>query len=91
MGYGYEEGCEHEFIPLEGQGAVSIDRVMCIVRVGDETAIHLRNGAVMVTGFKPETLARRYNSLMSEARRNAGIAALSQFPGDAPGQGGIRR
>ena len=77
------------FIPLEGQGAVSIDRVMCIVRVGDETAIHLRNGAVMVTGFKPETLARRYNSLMSEARRNADIARQLQFPGDAPGQGGI--
>ena len=79
------------FIPLEGQGAVSLDRVICFVRVGDETAIHLRNGAVMVTGFKPETLARRYNSLMSEARRNADIARQLQFPGDAPGQGGIRR
>jgi len=77
------------FIPLEGQGAVSLDRVICFVRVGDETAIHLRNGAVMVTGFKPETLARRYNSLMSEARRNADIARQLQFPGDAPGQGGI--
>lgn len=77
------------FIPLEGQGAVSLDRVICFVRVGDETAIHLRNGAVMVTGFKPETLARRYNSLMSEARRNADIARRLQFPGDAPGQGGI--
>ena len=77
------------FIPLEGQGAVSIDRVICLVRYGDETAIHLRNGEVMVTGFKPETLARRYNSLMSEARRNADIARQLQFPGDAPGQGGI--
>lgn len=77
------------FIPLEGQGAVSLDRVICFVRVGDETAIHLRNGAVMATGFKPETLARRYNSLMSEARRNADIARQLQFPGDAPGQGGI--
>ena len=77
------------FIPLEGQGAVSLDRVICFVRVGDETAIHLRNGAVMVTGLKPETLARRYNSLMSEARRNADIARQLQFPGDAPGQGGI--
>ncbi len=77
------------FIPLEGQGAVSLDRVICFVRVGDETEIHLRNGAVMVTGFKPETLARRYNSLMSEARRNADIARQLQFPGDAPGQGGL--
>ncbi len=70
------------FIPLEGQGAVSLDRVVCLVRVGDETAIFLRDGTVMATGFKPETLARRYNSLMSEARRNADIAATTHFPGD---------
>ena len=59
------------FIPLEGQGIVSIRRVVAIVRHGKETAIHLRNGELLVTGFKPETLGKRYTAFCKQARDEA--------------------
>lgn len=58
------------FIPLEGQGIISLQRVIALVREGNETAIFLRDGTVMATGFKPDTLARRYRSFMKDASRN---------------------
>lgn len=59
------------FIPLEGTSAVSIRRVVALVRYGNETAIHLRDGSFLSTGFRPETLAKRYNAFAKEARENA--------------------
>ncbi len=58
------------FIPLEGEGTVSIERVVALVRDEKETAIFLRDGSLMATGFKPGTLAKRYRTFSSEARRN---------------------
>jgi len=59
------------FIPLEGQGIVSIRRIIAIVRYDGETAIYLRNGSLLATGFRPETLGKRYNAFSKEARENA--------------------
>lgn len=58
------------FIPLEGQGIVSLHRVIALVREDSETAIYMRDGTVMATGFKPDTLAKRYRSFMKEASKN---------------------
>jgi hypothetical protein len=58
------------FIPLEGEGIVSINRVIALVREENETAIYLENGSLLATGFKPETLAKRYRTFGAEARRN---------------------
>jgi hypothetical protein len=57
------------FIPLEGQGIVSLHRVIALVREENETAIFLRDGTVMATGFKPDTLAKRYRSFLKDASR----------------------
>jgi hypothetical protein len=59
------------FIPLEGEGTVSIRRVVALVRHDGETAICLRDGSLLSTGFRPETLAKRYNAFVKEARENA--------------------
>jgi hypothetical protein len=59
------------FIPLEGQGIVSIRRVIAMIRHGDETAVYLRDGSLLATGFRPETLGKRYNAFSKEARENA--------------------
>lgn len=48
------------FLPLEEDGLVDMGRVVALVREGNETAIILRDGTVMATGFTPLTLARRY-------------------------------
>jgi len=58
------------FIPLEGQGIISLQRVIALVREENETAIFLRDGTVIATGFKPDTLAKRYRSFMKDASRN---------------------
>ena len=55
------------FIPLEGQGIVSIRRIIAIVRYDGETAIYLRNGSLLATGFRPETLCKRYNAFRKVA------------------------
>ncbi|MBP6332453.1 MAG: hypothetical protein KA342_03310 [Aminivibrio sp.] len=59
------------FIPLEGQGVVSIRRVVAMIRHGDETAVYLNDGTILATGFRPETLGKRYNAFSKEARENA--------------------
>ena len=48
------------FLPLEEDGLVDMGRIVALVREGNETAIILRDGTVMATGFTPLTLARRY-------------------------------
>jgi hypothetical protein len=48
------------FLPLEEDGLVDLGRVVALVREGNETAIILRDGSVMATGFTPRTLADRY-------------------------------
>ncbi len=48
------------FLPLEEDGLVDLGRVVALVREGNETAIILRDGSVMATGFTPRTLAARY-------------------------------
>ena len=62
---------ENMFIPLEGQGIVSIRRVVALVRHGAETAVYLRDGTLLATGFRPETLRKRYNAFRKEARAAA--------------------
>jgi len=47
------------FLVLEQNTFVHIDRVLALVREGNETAIILRDGSVMATGFQPMTVARR--------------------------------
>ncbi|MDI9388376.1 MAG: hypothetical protein QM441_04005 [Synergistota bacterium] len=62
------------FIPLEGEGLISIHRIVALVRQGGGTVVHLRDGTVLTTGFRPETLAKRYNSFRKEAIANARAA-----------------
>ena len=59
------------FIPLEGQDVISVMRIVAMVRRGDETFICLGDGTTVVTGFRPETLRKRYNAFSKEARENA--------------------
>lgn len=56
------------FIPLEGQDVISINRVVAMVRSGEFTTIFLRDGSTAKSGFRPETLAKRYNGFCKEAR-----------------------
>ena len=59
------------FIPLEGQGVVSIRRVVAMIRHGDETAVYLNDGTILATGFRPEPLGKRYNAFSKEPREHA--------------------
>ncbi len=59
------------FIPLEGQDAIYIGRIVAMVRRGDETSLYLRDGTTKNTVFRPETLRKRYNAFRKEARENA--------------------
>ncbi|WP_024821562.1 hypothetical protein [Aminobacterium mobile] len=59
------------FIPLEGQGIISAGKIVAIIRHGDETALYLKDGSVAATGFKPETLSKRYRAFTKESRRRA--------------------
>ncbi len=56
------------FLPLEEDGLVDLGRVVALVREGNETAIVLRDGSVMATGFTPMTLARRYERFQEATR-----------------------
>lgn len=52
------------FLPLEENDLVHMGRIVALVRDESETAIVLRDGSVMATGFTPRTLARRYAELV---------------------------
>jgi hypothetical protein len=56
------------FLPLEEDGLVDLGRVVALVREGNETAIILRDGSVMATGFTPMTLARRFERFQEASR-----------------------
>jgi hypothetical protein len=56
------------FLPLEEDGLVDLGRVVALVREGNETAIILRDGSVMATGFTPMTLARRFERFQEATR-----------------------
>ncbi|HOI82581.1 MAG TPA: hypothetical protein PLP89_05125 [Synergistales bacterium] len=47
------------FLLLEENMMVHMGRVLALVRFEGETAVLLRDGSVMATGFTPPTLARR--------------------------------
>lgn len=47
------------FLLLEENMMVHMGRILALVRFEGETAVLLRDGSVMATGFTPPTLARR--------------------------------
>jgi hypothetical protein len=57
------------FLILEGEDAVFLERVVALVREGNETAILYRDGSVRATGFTPLTLAARTERLMRAGRK----------------------
>ncbi|HOG14743.1 MAG TPA: hypothetical protein PLY39_06265 [Synergistales bacterium] len=54
------------FLLLEESMMVHLGRVLALVRYEGETAVLLRDGSVMATGFTPPTLARRSSRFMEE-------------------------
>jgi len=59
------------FLVLEQNTFVHIDRVLALVREGNETAIILRDGSVMATGFQPMTVARRSEEFIKRGMKLA--------------------
>lgn len=55
------------FLPLEGDDLIHLGRVVALVRDEGETAIVLRDGTVLATGFTPRTLAQRHRHFVREA------------------------
>lgn len=56
------------FLLLEENMMVHMGRVLALVRFEGETAVLLRDGTVMATGFTPPTLARRSACFMEEGK-----------------------
>jgi len=59
------------FLLLEESMLVDMGRVLALVRFGGETAVLLRDGSVMATGFTPLTIAKRSNRYMEEGKERA--------------------
>lgn len=59
------------FLLLEENMMVHLGRVLALVRFEGETAVLLRDGSVMATGFTPPTLARRSSRFMEEGTGSA--------------------
>ncbi len=59
------------FLLLEGNGAIHIDRVLALVREENETAVILRDGSVMATGFTPLTIDRRSRRFLEKGKAEA--------------------
>lgn len=59
------------FLLLEGKGAVHIDRVLALVREGHETAVIMRDGSVMATGFTPMTICKRSRRFLEKGKAEA--------------------
>lgn len=76
------------FLPLEENDLVHMDRIVALVRDEGETAIILRDGSVMATGFTPRTLARRYAELQhimsAVPRKDVKGSSLSPATGRTP-------
>lgn len=59
------------FLILEKNTFLYIGRVLALVREGNETAIILRDGSVMATGFQPMTIARRSEEFIKNGKKLA--------------------
>jgi hypothetical protein len=64
-------GFSSVFLLLEGNDAIHIDRVLALVREEKETAVILRDGSVMATGFTPLTIARRSRRFLEKGKAEA--------------------
>lgn len=56
------------FLLLEESMTVHMGRVIALVRFEGETAVLLRDGSVMATGFTPATIARRSERFMEKGK-----------------------
>ena len=59
------------FLLLEENMMVHMDRVLALVRFEGETAVLLKDGSVMATGFTPLTSSRRSERFMREGEEMA--------------------
>ena len=59
------------FLLLEENMMVHMDRVLALVRFEGETAVLLKDGSVMATGFTPLTISRRSKRFMREGEEMA--------------------
>jgi len=59
------------FLVLEKNTFVHMDRVLALVREGNETAVIFRDGSVMATGFHPLTVARRSEAFIESGKELA--------------------
>ena len=55
------------FIPIEGEDCIFLEKAIALVREDDRTVVYYDDGRKSVTGFRPSTLARRYEDLFEEA------------------------
>ncbi|MDO9508031.1 MAG: hypothetical protein Q7I97_01590 [Thermovirgaceae bacterium] len=61
------------FLLLEESMLVHVGRVLALVRFEGETAVLLRDGSVMATGFTPPTIAKRSGRFMEEGKERARV------------------
>ncbi len=59
------------FLLLEENMLVHMDKVLALVRFEGETAVFLRDGSVMATGFTPLTISKRAERFMLEGEEMA--------------------
>jgi hypothetical protein len=59
------------FLLLEENMMVHMGRVLALVRFEGETAVLLKDGSVMATGFTPLTISRRSERFMREGEEMA--------------------
>lgn len=55
------------FIPIEGEDCIFLENVVALVREDNRTVVYYDDGRKSVTGFRPATLARRYEDLFEGA------------------------
>lgn len=59
------------FLLLEENMLVHMERVLALVRFEGETAVLMRDGSVMATGFTPLTISKRSKRFMKEGKDKA--------------------
>jgi hypothetical protein len=74
----HSEEAVNMFLPLEGDDLIHLGRVVALVRDEGETAVVLRDGTVMATGFTPRTLAKRHRNFVREAALAAKASHFSR-------------
>ncbi|MDY3868355.1 MAG: hypothetical protein SOZ52_03185 [Pyramidobacter sp.] len=55
------------FIPTEGEDCIFLENAVALIREDAQTVVYYADGKKSTTGFRPETLARRYDELFVEA------------------------